>query len=90
VFTGAELNEIRLKDPALQEKYILWAQTPAEAEACLTPAVVASLLAWKGVPLLIKRDHTGLRIELAGERLKDPADLLAFIRIGEALLDAAT
>jgi hypothetical protein len=89
-FAGADLSEVRLNNPVLQEKYMLWAQTPAEAEALLTPAVEAALLAWKGTRPVVKRDRSGLQMEIAGVRLKNPDDLLAFIRIGEALLGRAS
>lgn len=90
VFSGAKMSEVRLQDAALGEKYMLWAQIPAEAEKLLTPAVTAALLAWTKVPPVIRREESGLRMEIAGERLKSAEDLQAFIAIGQALLDAAT
>jgi hypothetical protein len=82
------LAEVQVGSEALRQKYRIWAQHSADAQACLTPAVEAALLAWKGTPPRIKRDRSGLQIELSGERLKNPIDLLAFIRIGEAFLAA--
>jgi hypothetical protein len=89
MFSGVDMSEIPWKDAALAGKYMLWAQDPAEAEAWQAPQVVAALLGWKKVPPVVRRDRSGLHMELAGERLKSADDLLAFIRIGEALLDAA-
>ncbi|KAF0107507.1 MAG: hypothetical protein FD146_1541 [Anaerolineaceae bacterium] len=88
-FTGADMREVQLKDAALAGKYMLWAENPAEAGSLFTPGVEAAMLAWKKVPPVVRRDGSGLQMEIAGERLKKPDDLLAFIRIGEALLDAA-
>jgi hypothetical protein len=86
LFTGANMHAVSVQNTTLANKYMLWAETPAEAEALLSPAVCAALLAWKQSPPLVRRDQSGMQMELAGERLKSPADLLAFIRIGEALL----
>jgi hypothetical protein len=82
------LAEVQVGSEALRQKYRIWAQHAADAQACLTPAVEAALLAWKGTPPRIKRDGSGLQIELTGERLKNPDDLMAFIRIGETMLAA--
>lgn len=89
MFSGAKMSKVRLQDAALGVKYMLWSQVPAEAEALLTPAVTAALLAWKKVPPVVRRDESGLQMEIAGERLKSAEDLQAFIAIGQALLDAA-
>jgi hypothetical protein len=89
LFTGADMCEVQLKDAVLAEKYMLWAENPAEAESLLTPGLEAALRDWKKVPPVVRRDRSGLWMEIAGERLKSADDLLAFIRIGEALLDAA-
>jgi hypothetical protein len=84
--TGADMVEVPLDDTALQQKYMLWAQDPVGVRTWLTPAIVAALLAWKGVPPLVKRDQSGLQMEIVGERPKKPDAILAFIKIGEALL----
>jgi hypothetical protein len=86
-FTGANLTEVPLNDPALQQRYMLWAQIPTEAETWQAPALATALLEWKGTLPLVKRDRSGLQMEINGVRLKHPGELLNFIRIGEALLD---
>jgi hypothetical protein len=86
-FSGADLTEVPLNDPALQERYMLWAQIPAEAQAWQAPALAAALMEWKGPLPLVKRDRSGLQMEINGVRLKSPGELLNFIRIGETLLD---
>jgi hypothetical protein len=86
MFTGEDLNEVPLKDTILQQRYMLWAQDPVEAATRFVPALEAALPAWKGTQPLIKRDQSGLTMEIAGERLKSPERILAFIQIGEALL----
>jgi hypothetical protein len=82
------LVEIQAGSASFRQKYRIWAKSLAEAQACLTPAVEAALLDWKGTPPRIQRSRSGLKMELGGVRLQAPAELLAFIRIGEALLAA--
>jgi hypothetical protein len=86
--TGESLTEVTLSNPILQEKYMAWAQDPVEAATRFMPTLEASLLAWQGTPPLIKRDPSGLTMEITRERLKSPERILAFIQIGEALLHA--
>jgi hypothetical protein len=87
-FSGEDLVDVKIKNPDLQSRYMLRAVDPASAEALLNPFLESALLDWKKTPPLIRRDSTGITMELQGERLKTPEDLLAFIRIGEALLAA--
>jgi hypothetical protein len=86
---GAEasgLNEIRAGGEAFRQKYMVWAQNPAEVEKMLTPALESSLLSWKGQSPLIKHNSGGLTIELRGVRLKKAADFLALVRLGELFI----
>lgn len=77
------LNEIQAGSAAFQQKYMLWAQNP---EVCLSPALEAALLAWKGVQPVIKRTSAGLTLELRGVRLSKPAEIRALVDLGEELL----
>jgi hypothetical protein len=88
MLAGEDLVEVSINHAALRERFMLWAKEPAGAKAWQTPALEAALLGWKKSPPLIRRDGDGLQIEIRGERLKKTEDLLAFIRIGEALLEA--
>ena len=78
--------DVNIRNPELQARYMLRAVEPASGEALLNPFLESELLDWKKTPPLIRRDSTGITMEIKGERLKTPEDLLAFIRIGEALL----
>jgi hypothetical protein len=87
MLTGQDLPEVPLRNPALGGRYMLRAADPAEAESWLTHAAEAALLAWEGTPPLIRRDDSGLEMKIQGERLMKAEDLLAFVRMGEALLE---
>ncbi len=78
------LSEIRAGSAAFQQKYMLWAQNPAEIR--LSPALESALLNWKGPQPLIKRTSAGLTIELRGVRLSKPAEIRALAQLGEILL----
>lgn len=86
---GADgLNEVQAGSAALRQKYMLWAQQPAELEGLLTPSVEIALLAWKGAPILVKRTSGGLGIELRGVRLQKADELRSIIQLGELILEA--
>ncbi len=78
------LTEIPTGSQALRQKYMLWAQIPAEVH--ISPSLESILLEWKGVKPLIKRSTEGLTIELRGAHLKTASDLLRLIDLGETLL----
>jgi hypothetical protein len=82
------LNEVQAGSVALRQKYMLWAQQPAELEGLLTPAVESALLAWKGAPVFVERTSSGLNIELRGVRLQNAAELHALIQLGELIHEA--
>ena len=88
LLAGEDLAEVPIHHPELQKTYMLRAVDPAAGEALLNPFLESALLDWKKTPPLIRRDSTGISMEIKGERLKTPEDLLMFIRIGEALLAA--
>lgn len=80
------LSEIQAGSSAFRQKYMFWAQDPAEAEKMLTPMLESALLAWKGPAPIIKRTSGGLNIELRGVRLKKTGDILNLVRLGEIFL----
>jgi hypothetical protein len=82
------LNEVQAGSDAMRQKYMLWAQQPAELEYLLTPIVENALLTWKGAPIFVKRTQGVLRIELRGVRLQKVAELRALIQLGELILEA--
>ena len=84
--SGEDLADVNIRNPELQAKYMLRAVDPASGEALLNPFLESALLDWQKTPPLIRRDINGISMEIRGERLKTPEDLLRFIRIGEALL----
>jgi hypothetical protein len=84
--TGEDLAEVAFRDSSLQAKYMFRAEDPAGAREWLSVAAEQALLAWKKTAPVIRRDRSGLQMEITGLRLKDPADLLAFIQLGETLL----
>ncbi len=86
--TGEDLAEVTIADPSLRSRFMLRARDPLAASSWQSPALASALLEWKKSPPLLARDASGLRIELNGVRLKTPAEVLAFLRIAEALLEA--
>jgi hypothetical protein len=80
------LDEIQIGSKSFRQQYMFRVQDPAEAEKILTPTLESALLAWKGQPLLIKRSSGGLTIELRGVRLKNSADILSLVRLGELFI----
>jgi len=86
MLSGEDLVDVNIRNPELQARYMLRAADPASGEALLNPFLESALLDWKKTPPLIRSDSTGITMEIKGERLKTSEDLLAFIRIGEALL----
>jgi hypothetical protein len=84
--SGEDLVDVNIQNPELQARYMLRAVEAASGEALLNPFLESALLDWKKTPPLIRRDSNGITMELKDDRLKTPEDLLAFIRIGEALL----
>lgn len=86
--SGEDLVEVPIANPVLQTRYMLRAVDTARGEGLFNPFLESALLDWKKTPPLIRRDNTGIRMELKGECLKTPEELLKFIRIGEALLAA--
>jgi len=79
------LTEIQAGSAAFQQKYMLWAQNPANAR--LSPNLETTLFNWKGSQPLIKRTSEGLTIELRGVRLAKPAEIRALVALGEILLE---
>jgi hypothetical protein len=80
------LTEIHAGSETFRQKFMIWAQDPAEAEEILNPILEAALLNWKGEKPLIKRTSGGLSIELRGVRLQKADDLRGLIRLGEMFL----
>lgn len=80
------LTEIRAGSAAFQQKYMLWAQNPADVR--LSPALESALLNWKGPQPLIQRTRKGLTIELRGIHLKKAREFQALVQLGEATLAA--
>jgi hypothetical protein len=80
------LTEIRAGSAAFQQKYMLWAQNPADLR--LSPGLESALLNWQGPQPLIKRSSEGLTIELRGVHLKKAHEFRALVKLGEAVLGA--
>ncbi|MDX9990811.1 MAG: hypothetical protein RBS68_02070 [Anaerolineales bacterium] len=78
------LTEIRAGSAAFQQKYMLWAQNPADVR--LSTQLESILLEWKGIKPIIKRTSAGLTIELQGAHLKTAPDLLRLVDLGETSL----
>lgn len=82
---AGDLVEVEAGSEDFRRRYLVMAQNPAEAERLLSPAVENALMAWKGTPPLVHRTPQGTSITLRGAHLKKPEDILALVRLGEAL-----
>jgi hypothetical protein len=80
---SAGLKEVPAGNEDFRNRYMLWAQNPADARQLITPALETALLAWKKQPLLVKRTSEGLTIELRGVRLKTAAEIISLVQLGE-------
>jgi len=82
------LTEVQVGGSNLLRRYMVWAQEPRYAEALLHPAVLSLLVNWQGREPLVKRAENRLSIQLRGQKVNKPGELLQLVRLGEALLAA--
>ena len=79
------LTESQVGSSQLHERYSIWVEDDSTAAQLLTPEVESSLLAWTGMPLLIRQDVNGLSVEINGYQAKKPDEILPIIQLGQAL-----
>lgn len=82
------LSEIPAGSQAFQQRYMLWATDPADAERVLTPRVERLLLDWPLKPLpIVRLTPRGLRIDILHRRVEDLQELQAVITLGDLLME---
>ncbi len=81
------LSEIPAGSQTFQQRYMLWATDPADAERVLTPQVERVLLDWPLKPLpIVRLTPRGLRIDILHRRVEDLKEVEAIITLGKLLM----
>ena len=83
--TMQNLSALQVGNRQLCERYTIFAQDETAARQLLSTEVESRLLAWTGMPLLIRQDANGLAVEINGFQGKKPDEILPIIQLGQAL-----
>ena len=85
------IESVELGSLELMKRYMVWTNQPDTAKEFLNMHVESALLNWppKKVPPVIKYSPRGLEVKVQGQRLSAAEDLMALVKLGNVLLDAA-
>lgn len=85
-----DIHEITLGSLALNDRFMVYTNQDEIVKKLIDERVDAALVAFPGkLPLVARFSPSGLEVKVMGHRLDKEADLLALVKLGNALLESA-